>query len=153
MNRPDPIVIRKVANRRLYVPGAGCFVTLNDIAAMVRNGDDVVVYNDKTGENITHAILTQIIVEYEKTQETLLPITFLRQIIRWHGDEMQSLIGSYLQFSVDAFCHDKEAFLAQPYGKAFDFIEEYSRLNMKLFNRIVTAFLRLPRPPNDDEHS
>jgi polyhydroxyalkanoate synthesis regulator protein len=58
---------------------------------------------------------------------------------------MQSLIGSYLQFSVDAFCHDKKAFLAQPYGKGFDFIEEYSRLNMKLFNRTVTAFLRLPR--------
>jgi polyhydroxyalkanoate synthesis regulator protein len=63
MNRADPIVIRKVANRRLYVPGAGCFVTLNYIAAMVRNGDDVVVYNDKTDENITHAILTKIIVE------------------------------------------------------------------------------------------
>jgi polyhydroxyalkanoate synthesis repressor PhaR len=150
MNQPDPVVIRKMANRRLYVPRAGRFVTLNDVGAMVRNGNDIVVYNNRTDEDITHAILTQIIVEHEKRNEILLPIAFLRQLICWHGDEMRSLIGGYLEFSVDAFSYDKEKFLSQPYSNTFEFIKEYSRLNMATFERLLTAFLRLPRPPTDD---
>jgi polyhydroxyalkanoate synthesis repressor PhaR len=145
MIKPNSIVIRKMANRRLYVPGAGHFVTLGDISDMIRRGDEVVIYNAKTDEDITHAILTQIIVEREKDDEILLPITFLRQLILWHGDEMQALIGSYLEFSVKAFSYDKEQFMAQPFGKTFEFIKSYSRLNMATFERMLTAFLRRHR--------
>jgi polyhydroxyalkanoate synthesis repressor PhaR len=147
----SPIVIRKMDSRRLYVQELRQYVTLDDIFAIVRDGNEVVIYNAKTEEDITHAILTRIIVEHEKTSENILPIAFLRRVIQWRGDEMQALIGSYLEFSVDAFFHDKKKFLAQPSGEAFEFIKTYSLLNMELFHQMLTAFLRLTcRPPSDD---
>ena len=148
---PSPIVIRKIGNRRLYIPKSGRYVTLDKVASMIRNGDEIVVYNDKTDEDITHFILTKIIIEQERANETLLPISFLHQVIRWHGDEMTALIQRYLEFSLDALSSDRGQFirqLSQPYEMTFKFIEEYSRLNMTHFERAVSAFLQLRHRQN-----
>ncbi len=88
-----PVTIKKYANRRLYNTGTSTYVTLEDLAAMVKNGEDFVVYDAKTGEDITRSVLTQIIFEQEnKEGQNLLPITFLRQLIRFYGDSMQMLV-------------------------------------------------------------
>src|ERR1051326_7858266 len=86
----EPVTIKKYANRRLYNTGTSTYVTLEDLAALVKSGEDFVVYDAKTGEDITRSVLTQIIFEQEnKEGQNLLPITFLRQLIRFYGDSMQ----------------------------------------------------------------
>ena len=93
----EPVVIKKYANRRLYNTGTSTYVTLEDLAGMVKNGEDFIVYDAKTGEDITRSVLTQIIFEQEnKGGQNLLPITFLRQLIRFYGDSMQMLVPRYL---------------------------------------------------------
>ena len=93
----EPVTIKKYANRRLYNTGTSTYVTLEDLAAMVKNGEDFVVYDAKTSEDITRSVLTQIIFEQEnKEGQNLLPITFLRQLIRFYGDSMQMLVPRYL---------------------------------------------------------
>src|SRR5437762_5942019 len=88
---PEPVTIKKYANRRLYNTGTSTYVTLEDLAAMVKKGEDFVVFDAKTGEEITRSVLTQIIFEQENKEggQNLLPITFLRQLIRFYGDSMQ----------------------------------------------------------------
>ena len=98
----EPITIKKYANRRLYNTGTSTYVTLEDLAAMVKNGEDFVVYDAKTGEDITRSVLAQIIFEQEnKEGQSLLPIAFLRQLIRFYGDSMQMLVPRYLEQSID----------------------------------------------------
>src|ERR1700748_381410 len=105
----EPITIKKYANRRLYNTGSSTYVTLEDLATMVKNGEDFAVFDAKTGEDITRAVLTQIIVEQEgKEGQTLLPINFLRQLIRFYGDSMQTLVPSYLEVSLDSLSRDQE---------------------------------------------
>ncbi|MCI0600712.1 MAG: polyhydroxyalkanoate synthesis repressor PhaR, partial [Beijerinckiaceae bacterium] len=97
----SPITIKKYANRRLYNTGTSAYITLEDLAAIVKRGDDFVVFDAKTGEDITRSVLTQIIVEQEgKGGQSLLPIAFLRQLIRFYGDSMQMLVPSYLEFTI-----------------------------------------------------
>ena len=98
MKKPDkPVIIKKYANRRLYNTGTSTYVTLEDLAAMVKKGEDFAVYDAKTGEDITRSVLTQIIFEQEnKEGQNLLPITFLRQLIRFYGDSMQTLVPRFL---------------------------------------------------------
>ena len=98
----EPVTIKKYANRRLYNTGTSTYVTLEDLATMVKAGEDFVVYDAKTGEDITRSVLAQIIFEQEnKEGQNLLPIAFLRQLIRFYGDSMQMLVPRYLEVSID----------------------------------------------------
>ena len=116
----EPITIKKYANRRLYNTGTSTYVTLEDLAAMVKKGEDFVVYDAKTGEDITRSVLTQIIFEQEnKEGQSLLPIAFLRQLIRFYGDSMQMLVPRYLEVSIDSLTREQEKFrqqMAQAFG-------------------------------------
>jgi polyhydroxyalkanoate synthesis repressor PhaR len=99
----EPVTIKKYANRRLYNTGTSTYVTLEDLAGMVKKGEDFVVYDAKTGEEITRSVLTQIIFEQEnKEGQNLLPIAFLRQLIRFYGDSMQMLVPRYLEVSIES---------------------------------------------------
>jgi len=109
-NPTTPITIKKYANRRLYNTASSAYVTLADLAKMVKNGEDFVVYDAKTNEEITRSVLAQIIFEQEGIEgQSLLPITFLRQLIRFYGDSVQALLPSYLEYSIDQFTGEKQA--------------------------------------------
>ena len=110
MANSTPITIKKYANRRLYNTASSAYVTLADLAKMVKAGDDVIVYDAKTNEDITRSVLTQIIFEQEGIEgQSLLPTTFLRQLIRFYGDSMQAILPSYLEFSIDRFSGEQQA--------------------------------------------
>src|SRR3712207_1339157 len=105
----QPTVIKKYANRRLYHTGTSTYVTLEDLAGMVRKGEDFVVYDAKSGEEITRSVLAQIIFEQEnKEGPNLLPVTVLRQLIRFYGDSLQSLVPSYLEFSMENLSREQQ---------------------------------------------
>ncbi|MBI1868858.1 MAG: polyhydroxyalkanoate synthesis repressor PhaR [Methylocystis sp.] len=152
-NQKQPTTIKKYANRRLYDTGSSTYVTLEDLASMVKRGQDFVVCDAKTGEDITRSVLTQIIFEQEgKDGQNLLPIAFLRQLIRFYGDSMQMLVPSYLEFSIDRLTRDQQKFRDQvsqalgsaPFGEptrqAFQSLEEQARKNMAVFRQALTMF-------------
>src|SRR5262244_4202619 len=116
----EPVTIKKYANRRLYNTGTSTYVTLEDLAAMVKAGEDFVVYDAKTSEDITRSVLTQIIFEQEnKEGQNLLPITVLRQLIRFYGDSMQMLVPPYLEVSIDNLAREQQKFrdqMSQAFG-------------------------------------
>ena len=148
-----PVTIKKYANRRLYNTGTSAYVTLEDLATMVKKGEDFVVFDAKTGEDITRSVLTQIIFEQEsKGGQGLLPITFLRQLIRFYGDSMQMMVPSYLEFSLDKLTKEKGG-LAEQYSSMFAAnplasaarpfvgqIEEQTRQNMAMFRQALSMF-------------
>src|SRR6201998_1663238 len=135
----EPITIKKYSNRRLYNTGTSTYVTLEDLAAMVKSGEDFVVYDAKTNEDITRSVLTQIIFEQENKEggQTLLPINFLRQLIRFYGDSMQMLVPRYLEVSLESLTREQEKFrnqMAQAFGGTpFGALEEQVRRNMEMF--------------------
>ena len=149
----QPVTIKKYANRRLYNTGTSAYVTLEDLAVMVKKGEDFVVYDAKTGEDITRSVLAQIIFEQEgKNGQNLLPITFLRQLIRFYGDSMQMMVPSYLEFSLDKLTKEKGG-LADQYAAMFGAnplasaarpfvgqIEEQTRQNMAMFRQALSMF-------------
>jgi polyhydroxyalkanoate synthesis repressor PhaR len=146
----EPVTIKKYANRRLYNTGTSTYVTLEDLAAMVKNGEDFVVFDAKTSEDITRSVLTQIIFEQEnKEGQNLLPITFLRQLIRFYGDSMQMLVPRYLEVSIESLTREQEKFrqqLAQTFGVgAFTSLEEQVRRNMEMFERAFAMFAPFAR--------
>jgi len=150
----EPVTIKKYANRRLYNTGTSTYVTLEDLAAMVKNGEDFVVYDAKTGEDITRSVLTQIIFEQEnKEGQNLLPITFLRQLIRFYGDSMQMLVPRYLEVSIESLTREQEKFrqqMAQAFGVgAFTSLEEQVRRNMDMFERAFAMFAPFARRESD----
>ena len=104
----ERVVIKKYANRRLYNTASSSYVTLEHLSEMVKKGVDFVVYDAKTNEDITRSVLTQIIFEEESRGQNLLPIQFLRQLIRFYGDSMQALVPSYLELSLDSFTQQQE---------------------------------------------
>src|SRR6266704_2394752 len=107
----EPITIKKYANRRLYNTSTSSYVTLEDLAAMVKSGEDFIVYDAKSNEEITRSVLAQIIFEQEnKEGQNLLPINFLRQLIRFYGDSMQTLVPRYLELSLEALTQEQEKF-------------------------------------------
>src|SRR5512147_1985845 len=109
-----PTTIKKYANRRLYNTGTSTYVTLEDLATMVKAGEDFVVYDAKTGEDITRSVLAQIIFEQEnKEGQNLLPINFLRQLIRFYGDSMQMLVPRFLESSLDSLTSQQGKFREQ----------------------------------------
>ncbi len=149
----EPVTIKKYANRRLYNTGTSTYVTLEDLAAMVKNGEDFVVYDAKTGEDITRSVLTQIIFEQEnKEGQNLLPITFLRQLIRFYGDSMQMLVPRYLEVSIESLTREQEKFrqqMAQAFGVgAFTSLEDQVRRNMEMFERAFAMFAPFARREN-----
>ncbi len=141
-----PTVIKKYANRRLYHTGTSTYVTLEDLAAMVRNGEDFAVYDAKSGEEITRSVLTQIIFEQENKEggQNLLPVTVLRQLIRFYGDSMQALVPSYLEFSMDNLSREQQKLreqMAKTFGpSAFQAMEEQVRTHMSFFTEAMRMF-------------
>jgi len=139
-----PVIIKKYANRRLYNTDTSTYVTLEDLAEMVRAERDFVVYDAKTGEDLTHAVLTQIIVEQESRGTNLLPIGFLRQLIRFYGDSMQKLVPSYLEFSLDSLTKQQEQYrrrFTNAFGNAaFDAMQDQVRKNFDAFERALGMF-------------
>ena len=140
-----PTVIKKYANRRLYHTGTSTYVTLEDLAQMVRAGEDFVVQDARSGEDLTRSVLTQIIFEQEnKEGQNLLPVTFLRQLIRFYGDSMQALVPSYLEFSIDNLTRDQEKLreqMTQAFGPAaFTAMRDQVRTNMALFSEAMKMF-------------
>src|SRR5580692_6401135 len=141
----EPVTIKKYANRRLYNTGTSTYVTLEDLATMVKAGNNFVVYDAKTGEEITRSVLAQIIFEQEnKEGQSLLPIAFLRQLIRFYGDSMQMLVPRYLEVSIDTLVREQEKMrtqVAQAFGVAgFGPLEEQVRRNMEMFQRTFAMF-------------
>ena len=161
-NSSAPITIKKYANRRLYNTASSAYVTLADLAKMVKTGEDFVVYDAKTNEDITRSVLAQIIFEQEGIEgQSLLPITFLRQIIRFYGDSVQAFLPSYLEYSIDQFSGEsqamreaaKRAFGQGPFAPAsFSALQELTRKNLAAFHQalgLVSPFAGAkPAPPN-----
>jgi polyhydroxyalkanoate synthesis repressor PhaR len=141
----DRVTIKKYANRRLYNTASSSYVTLDHLAEMVRKGTDFVVFDAKTNEDITRSVLTQIIFDEESRGQNLLPIQFLRQLIRFYGDSMQSLLPTYLEMSLDGFTRQQEQFrgqFAQAFGAApgVGFFDEQVRQNLAMFDRAMKMF-------------
>ncbi len=155
VSEKPPITIKKYANRRLYNTDTSTYVTLEDLAVMVKRGDDFLVFDAKTGDDITRSVLAQIIFEQEgKNGQSLLPTTFLRQLIRFYGDSMQMVVPSYLEFSIDKLTSEQHNFREQienTFGskllpgqalrnQIFDQIEDQTRKNMKMFSQALSMF-------------
>ncbi len=163
----EPVTIKKYANRRLYNTGTSTYVTLEDLASMVKGGEDFVVFDAKSGDDITRSVLAQIIFEQEGKQgQNLLPITFLRQLIRFYGDSMQMLVPRFLEASIDSFTRDQGKFreqMTQAFGMTpFGALEDQVRRNMEAFERTFSLFApfaaksaenageeKLPRTPGE----
>jgi polyhydroxyalkanoate synthesis repressor PhaR len=148
----QPTIIKKYANRRLYHTGTSTYVTLDDLARMVKNGEDFVVTDAKTGEDITRSVLGQIIFEQEgRGEQPLLPIAFLRQLIRFYGDQVQALLPSYLESSLSAFTHNQDKLREQMAramsGDALGMIEEQTRRNMEMFSEAMRMFMPFGKSP------
>lgn len=158
--KDDPVVIKKYANRRLYNTGTSTYVTLEDLAEMVKKGEDFTVQDAKSGEDITHPVLTQIIFELEnKEGQNMLPIPFLRQLIAFYGDQMQMVVPSFLEQSMVAFAKEQERFREQmkdAMGKSpmdmmqittpIKAIEEQTKRNIELFQNAMRMFTPFPPP-------
>jgi polyhydroxyalkanoate synthesis repressor PhaR len=156
--KDEPVVIKKYANRRLYNTGTSTYVTLEDLAEMVKRGEEFTVQDAKTGEDITHPVLTQIIFELEnKDGQNMLPVSFLRQLISFYGDQMQMIVPSFLEQSMAAFAKEQERFREQMKStlgqspmdmmkmpstmKAF---EEQTRRNVEMFQNAMRMFTPFP---------
>jgi polyhydroxyalkanoate synthesis repressor PhaR len=136
-----PVVVKKYANRRLYNTATSSYVTLEDLAKMIKDGGDFIVHDAKTGEDITRSVLTQIIVEQEQKGQNLLPISFLRQLIGFYGDSMQFLVPGYLEQAMVSFARNQDqmretlraTFGLFPFGQ----FEEMSKQNIALYEQAL----------------
>ena len=141
----DEIIIKKYANRRLYNTASSSYVTLDDLSLMVKAGEDFIVRDAKTDEDLTRSVLTQIIFEEEAKGQNLLPISFLRQLIGYYGDSMQGVIPSYLEHSMGAFTQGQEE-LQKQVASTFDGMdmfkagEEMAKQNMAMFQQTMGMF-------------
>ncbi|MAN79307.1 MAG: polyhydroxyalkanoate synthesis repressor PhaR [Rhodospirillaceae bacterium] len=147
----EPIVIKKYANRRLYNTATSSYVTLDYLSQMVKDGDEFVVNDAKTGEDITRQVLTHIIVEEESKGTNLLPISFLRHLISFYGDSLQTVVPNYLEHTMQSFATNQEALRKtmedalggfNPFGQ----FEEVSKQNMALFENAMKMFSPFPMP-------
>ncbi len=135
------VIIKKYANRRLYDTETSSYITLDLLSQMTREGRDFVVVDAKTGEDITHNILTQIIMEEEQRGENMLPVSFLRQLISLYGNSMQSLVPQYLEASMDAFRKNQMQFQQAMEGAfAGGPFADIAKRNMEMFNAAAVAF-------------
>lgn len=141
----ERVIIKKYANRRLYNTATSSYVTLDNLSDMVRQGVDFVVYDAKSGDDITRGVLAQIIFEEESRGQNLLPIQFLRQLISFYGDSMQNLLPTYLEMSLDGFAKQQERFRSQ-FATAFGgapglgYFDEQVAQNLAMFDRAMRMF-------------
>lgn len=140
-----PITIKKYANRRLYNTATSSYVTLENLATMVKAGSEFVVYDAKTGEDITRSVLTHIIVEEESKGQKLLPVSFLRHLISFYGDSLQILVPRYLEHTMQAFARNQEQM--RDYVREaldglmpFNQLEEMSKQNIAIFETAMKMF-------------
>jgi len=142
-----PVIIKKYANRRLYNTESSSYITLDHLAAMTRAGRDFKVVDAKTDEDITHNVLTQIIMEEEGRGQTMLPVSFLRQLIAMYGDSMQAVVPGYLEASMDSFRRNQEQFKSAVEGAfAHSPFAEIAKRNMAMLEAAAGAF----KPPVRD---
>ena len=159
-----PVVVKKYANRRLYNTESSSYITLENLADMIRSGRDFVVYDAKTNEDITRQVLTQIIVEEEGKGGAMLPTGFLRQLIGMYGEDMQGLVPRYLEQAMEAFARQQEQVrstmqdamskFGMPGAAAPGFppamgLEELGRQNMAMMERAMNLFTPFYRPPGE----
>lgn len=150
-NEGDAVVIKKYANRRLYNTATSSYVTLDHLAQMVKDGVEFVVFDAKSGEDITRSVLTQIIVEEESKGANLLPISFLRQLIGFYGDSLQTFVPRYLEMSMENLAKNQEQvreMMTKAFGQMFPFsgapsqgaVEDMVKNNMAMFQRAMEMF-------------
>lgn len=147
-NGTEPVIIKKYANRRLYNTETSSYITLDLLSQMTREGREFVVVDAKSGEDITHNVLTQIIMEEEQRGKNMLPVNFLRQLIAMYGDSMQSMVPQYLEASMDAFRKNQMQFQEAMKG-AFGGgpLAEIAKRNMQMFEAATSAFGGVPGMP------
>jgi polyhydroxyalkanoate synthesis repressor PhaR len=144
--RSDKVaIVKKYANRRLYNTATSSYVTLEELSRMVREGDNFLVYDAKTGEDITRSVLTQIILEEDGKGRNLLPISFLRQLISYYDDSLQQVLPRYLEMSMESFTRQQDqmrSYLQGTFGPFFpaDRFDEMTRQNMALFQNAARMF-------------
>ena len=153
----EPTVIKKYANRRLYDTGRSSYVTLEDLCEMVKEGHDFVVYDAKTGEDLTRSVLTQIIVDQEQNEgQSLLPINFLRQLIGFYGDNLSPLVPNYLEHTIQTFAKNQEELRTQ-ISKSIEGmfpvpnLEEINKQNMAMFENAMRMFRPFGVSGKDDK--
>ncbi|MSO93939.1 MAG: polyhydroxyalkanoate synthesis repressor PhaR [Rhodospirillales bacterium] len=155
--KTPPVTIKKYANRRLYNTATSSYVTLDHLAKMVKGGTEFVVFDAKTGDDITRAVLTHIIVEEEsKGGQNLLPIGFLRHLISFYGDSLQSVVPRYLEYTMHAFARNQESmrdYMRGAFGglNPFTPFEELGKRNMVIFESAMKMFT--PFYPNEDRNA
>ena len=152
---PTPVTIKKYANRRLYNTATSSYVTLDDLCQMVKEGIDFVVYDAKSGNDITRSVLTQIIVEEEAKGQNLLPINFLRQLIGFYGDSLQSVVPRYLDHTMASFARNQEkmrSYLQETFDGLFPLgqFEEMGKQNMALIEQTMKMFSPFARSEGDE---
>jgi polyhydroxyalkanoate synthesis repressor PhaR len=146
---PKVAVVKKYANRRLYNTATSSYVTLDDLSKMVRVGEHFVVYDAKSGEDLTRSILTQIILEEDSKGRNLLPINFLRQLIGFYDDSLRAFLPRYLELSMENFARNQtqiRRYIEGTLGRFFPIgpFEDMARQNMELLQRATTMFTPLP---------
>jgi len=153
---PTPVVVKKYANRRLYNTESSSYITLDSLATMIRVGRDFVVYDAKSGEDITRGVLTQIIVEEESKGRAMLPTAFLRQIIGFYGDSLQQFVPGYLESAMSNFALQQEQMrtaMQQTMGTFFPpGMQEVGRQNMAMMERAMSLFAPFYRTPEPGPH-
>lgn len=142
----QPVIIKKYANRRLYDTGTSAYITLEDLCQRVKDGQEFIVLDAKTNQDLTRQVLTQIIFEQETKGLQILPTTFLRSVIRFYDDKMQNVLQQYLDASMSTFMNNQER-MQSMMGKAMDGMstsynpfEEITRQNVALFEKAVSMF-------------
>jgi len=150
--QPEPIVIKKYANRRLYNTDTSSYVTLDDLCEMVKEGSEFIVYDAKSGEDLTRQILTQIIFEQESRGQNLLPISFLRNIIGFYDNSLKDFVPAYLETAMQTFLKNQEKMreyvmgskaasgAADPFGQVAHQLEEIGKQNMEFFTKAFSMF-------------
>jgi polyhydroxyalkanoate synthesis repressor PhaR len=140
----ERIVIKKYANRRLYDTSASAYVTLEHLSELTRQGKEFIVQDAKSGEDLTRAVLAQIIFEQENKKEGVLPVSFLRQLIQFYGDNFQTMLPAYLELSMKTFNQQQDKWreymntaVGEDKAKAF---EEQIRKNMAMFEDTMKFF-------------
>jgi polyhydroxyalkanoate synthesis repressor PhaR len=151
---PSVAIVKKYANRRLYNTASSSYVTLEELSQMVREGHDFLVYDAKSGEDITRSVLTQIILEEDSKGRNLLPIGFLRQLISFYDDQLHAFLPRYLEVSMENFSSHQDqirTYMEQTFGRFFPMsqFEDMARQNMALFQRAATMWT--PFPPDSGE--
>jgi len=153
-----PVVVKKYANRRLYNTESSTYITLDSLAEMVREGRDFVVYDAKSGEDITRSVLTQIIVEEEGKGSAMLPTGFLRQLIGFYGNSLQGLVPGYLEQAMQSFAGQQEQMrtaMQSTMGNFFPFnVEDVSRQNLAMMETAMSMFKPfMPNIPGQPAHA